>query len=675
MNFTEYKKNVLSLTIGKKLSDAVYIELEAFNQTADDTFIQFFQSIIKTIQLDTPYNVIKFFKSQFKISLLTYKDLWSIPHPELEHSFNIDLATAKVSRFNYVNSENPPILHRKELLILPEHPDIKKFQALTQAEEKEGLYVNTKIIGFKKNWDKLLKEKRLSYKGHELIKSLQSTSESSQLYNEDNSKLIQRHKTAISRNNFSKPIQTLMEYDLLNQETTFFDYGCGQGDDIKALQQLGFKAVGWDPVFQPLSPKIPSEIVNLGFVINVIEDAIERIEVLHNAFDLTQTLLVVSAMLTKVNSEVAGTPYRDGVITQKGTFQKYFTQSELCQFIEDVLETPAIAVGPGVFYIFKHPEDYQDMLFRRSRKRINWNELSLRLYPDKVERKRAQLDELFENNKEIFESFWQTMLDIGRLPQQNEFPQYSELKSISGSIAAAKKLFVDKYGSKTLEQAFEMRKKDILVYLALSNFKKHTPFKHLSTKLRTDIKTFVGSYRQGVEKSLKLLFEMGEEGRIESLCNATTFGVFDHKALYFHRSLIPRLHPVLRIMIGCAEVLYGDLSDADVIKIHKKSGKITALVYDDFENNALPELKLRIKINLIKQEIGIFDHQLIEWGQLLYFKEQYVTPEHPLYCQWADFSHKISEKTGIKQGVIRGPSKQEFEMILKEKHLTRNLTI
>lgn len=675
MNFTEYKENILSLTICKKLSDAVYIEVETFNQTADDKFIQFFESIKKTIQLDTPYNVIKFFKSQFKISLLTYKDLFSVPHPELQNSLNIDLATAKVSRFNYINSDNPPILHRKELLILPDHPDIQQFKTLTQAEEQEGLYANTRIIGFKKNWEKLLSKKRLSYKGHELIKSVQSTSESSPLYHEDNATLIQRHKTAISRSNFSKPVQTLMEYDLLKKETTFFDYGCGQGDDINALQKLGFQASGWDPVFKPSSPKISSAIVNLGFVINVIEDTIERIEVLHNAFDLTQKLLIVSAMLSKVNGETGGTPYRDGVITQKGTFQKYFTQNELCQFIEDVLETPAIAVGPGIFYIFKHPEDYQDLLFRRSRKRINWNELSLRLYPDKVERQKAKLETLFENHKELFESFWQIMLDIGRLPQQNEFSQYSELKAIAGSIAAAKMLFVDKYGNKTLEQAFEMRKNDILVYLALSNFKKNTPFKHLSNRLKTDIKTFVGTYRKGVEQSRQLLFELGEPGRIESLCNETAFGIFDHKALYFHKSLIPRLHPVLRIMIGCAEVLYGDISDADIIKIHKKSGKVTALVYDDFENNLLPELKLRIKINLIKQEIDIFDHQPIEWGQLLYFKEQYVTPEHPLYYQWANFSHKMSEKTGIKAGVIRGPSKQEFEMILREKHLTRNFIV
>ncbi|MBF0232650.1 MAG: DNA phosphorothioation-associated putative methyltransferase [Desulfamplus sp.] len=673
MDFTEYKEYIKHIKIGKKLPDAVYIELQSFKKTAPSEFFGFYQKIVETARIDTLHNVIKFFKSQFKFSLLYYKNFWESPHPELEISIHIDISTGKVRQFHYHNSDNPPILHRKENLINSDHPDIERFRLLTHAEEKEGLYANPRIIGFKKNWETLLKSKGLSYSEYELIKApepgtgAKTCTADEPLFTPSYSPpLIQRHKTAIARSNFSKPVQTIMEYELLTPDISFFDYGCGQGDDIKALKKMGMDAEGWDPVFSPSSEKRSSDIVNLGFVINVIEEPMERVDVLHRAFDLTQKVLVVSVMLAKANGDTGGQPYRDGVLTQKGTFQKYFTQNELAQYIEDVLETPAIAVGPGIFYVFKRTEDYQDLLSRRSKKAINWNEISFRLYPDRQERLKARREALFQENASLFESFWKKMLDIGRIPKRSEFPQYDTLRKVAGSISAAKALFIDKYGKETLEQAFEIRKNDILVYLALSNFHKKTPFKHLSAKLQTDIKTFTNGYKNGLEASRRLLFEMGEPGCIETLCNETPFGIFDHKALYFHKSLIPRLHPVLRIMIGCAEMLYGDLGQADIVKIHKRSGKVTALIYDDFENRPLPELHLRIKINLKTQKVDLFDHrESDEWGQLLYFKEQYVTSEYPNYEEWKLYSKELQDKTGLKSGIIRGPSKKVFGEIIQ----------
>ena len=37
------------------------------------------------------------------------------------------------------------------------------------------------------------------------------------------------------------------------------------------------------------------------------------------------------------------TPYKDGVLTKRNTFQKYYTQSELRSYIENTLSTSAIA--------------------------------------------------------------------------------------------------------------------------------------------------------------------------------------------------------------------------------------------------------------------------------------------------------------------------------------------
>jgi hypothetical protein len=50
--------------------------------------------------------------------------------------------------------------------------------------------------------------------------------------------------------------------------------------DVEALKALGYDAKGWDPAFQPNAPKVKSDVVNLGFVLNVIEEPQERADAL-----------------------------------------------------------------------------------------------------------------------------------------------------------------------------------------------------------------------------------------------------------------------------------------------------------------------------------------------------------------------------------------------------------
>jgi hypothetical protein len=95
-------------------------------------------------------------------------------------------------------------------------------------------------------------------------------------YNETIS--IARHRTALIRNNLSAPVQCLARYGFLDGSLSFFDYGCGRGDDVRNLRANGLEAAGWDPYFAPTEPLIEMELVNLGFVINVIEDRHERVE-------------------------------------------------------------------------------------------------------------------------------------------------------------------------------------------------------------------------------------------------------------------------------------------------------------------------------------------------------------------------------------------------------------
>ena len=94
-------------------------------------------------------------------------------------------------------------------------------------------------------------------------------------------------------------MQALQRHGYLDRTRTIFDYGCGKGDDVRILRHNGINASGWDPHFAPDVPRRPADVVNLGFVINVIEDAHERVEALRGAYTLASRVLCVAAMLAR----------------------------------------------------------------------------------------------------------------------------------------------------------------------------------------------------------------------------------------------------------------------------------------------------------------------------------------------------------------------------------------
>ncbi len=82
---------------------------------------------------------------------------------------------------------------------------------------------------------------------------------------------ISRHKTAISRTELSRPVKLALTDGVLRPGLSFFDYGCGLGDDQRLLSAVGYTTAGWDPVSRPDGDIAPANVVNLGFVVNVIE--------------------------------------------------------------------------------------------------------------------------------------------------------------------------------------------------------------------------------------------------------------------------------------------------------------------------------------------------------------------------------------------------------------------
>jgi DNA phosphorothioation-associated putative methyltransferase len=98
----------------------------------------------------------------------------------------------------------------------------------------------------------------------------------------------------------------------------------------------------------------------------------------------------------------------------------------------------------------------------------------------------------------------------------------------------------------------------------------------ISRRFRGDIRHFFGDYQRAQAVGRELLFAAGDPDEIALACEDLTLGWQDEQALYVHRTVLGELPPILRVYAGCAESLYGLLEQADVLKLHKASGKVSA---------------------------------------------------------------------------------------------------
>jgi len=664
MEFRDYKDLVAAIPLGKRLPDAVYLHESAL-PSLPAVLAQTLASAIVQFDLDDQeWNIVKFFRRDYKIALLNYPDFFEDAYPSLHTSYTLDLQNVRYRKIEYKNSDNPPILHRKETFLSPEHPAVPEFQALTLEGENAGLYEKARSIGFKRQWERLIQRKGYRLAQGRLVpldklaKQIADESHADPI-------TVDRHLTAIDRNKLSQPMQLLARHNYLNGDYSILDYGCGKGDDARELEAHGIDVSAWDPIHRPDGDKRGCDIVNLGYVINVIEDRQERTETLQIAYKHTKRLLTVSAMVAGESLISQFPPYKDGVLTSRNTFQKYYTQAELKYFIESSIGECAIAVSHGIFFIFKDKIEEQIFLSERQHVRRTWRQLTFR--ERKTPESRISKD-LIEKNQALFDHFWDTALDLGRIPANPEFEFSDRIRSIAGSHAKAFSALKEHYGEGLFEKAKVARREDLLVYFSLGLFGKRRPYKHMPEGLKRDIKAFFQSYAIAVDEARELLFSIANPRLITDACSSAyeIIGcgqLNEGHSLVIHSSLLSNLPAILRIYIGSAIQLYGDIDDIDLIKIHMLSGKVTLMKYDDFQGKPIPELTERIKIKLREQDIDFFDYVGEYQPQPLYFKSCYIPQDFPNYKLQRKFDGQLSnlnlfDFTGF------GPKKDEFNKII-----------
>jgi len=157
----------------------------------------------------------------------------------------------------------------------------------------------------------------------------------------------------------------------------------------------------------------------------------------------------------------------------------------------------------------------------------------------------------------------------------------------------------------------------------------------LPTGLQRDIRASFGSYATGRRRADDRLFRAGDADAVDDAGRRSAVGKLLPNALYVHRTALESLDPLLRVYEGCARAYLGEIEGADLIKLHRQSGKVSYLVYPDFDDDPHPALLRSIKLNLRTREIESTDYAASANPPVLHRKEAFLVPDDPRRAKFA----------------------------------------
>ncbi len=593
----DYQSQITQLRFGKRVGTSIYFHEECLDDLPPGIASLADAAKEAAYSNNFTFNVYKLDTRAPLISLLNYPDFFEEAFPTLSSSASWELGSRFINTRSYAETGNRPILHRKELLLPSSHERLDEFASLTEAAEQIGLFEDASRIGRYDFWSSLLDKMDVKVVGHSIRRS-----DGQPIEITDPKKTVLRYRTALKRNRLSVPVQLLYTHEILDSEKTFFDYGCGHGDDVRKLAELGIDSSGWDPHFLPKEPKVRANIVNLGYVVNVIEDPLEREQVIADAFKYATDVLVVSALVGTPSYSKLVQSYKDGVITSTGTFQRYFQQHELADLIERSVNVVPIAVARGVLFVFKNQELEQAHLTRSfSRRRKASSRTTI-----------TELGQLNEGALSQVEFYWERCVELARPAARSEIEGCDELFKYFPSARKAHELIASERQGTRFEVARHDRVDEMLVKFALAQFGRRLFFKNFPDSLKRDVEYHFGRYSTLIEASKLLLYSISDRDALLAACvDASDNGIgylLDDHSLQVHMKLVDRLAPILRVYVGCAGILYGEWAQIDLVKIHIQSGKVSFMGYDDFEGRPVPDLLERVKVKMWEREVEFFDY-------------------------------------------------------------------
>lgn len=424
---------------------------------------------------------------------------------------------------------------------------------------------------------------------------------------------IRRGQTALHRVSCSRPIALALAEGLISKTTDVFDYGCGHGADIRFLRARRIRAKGWDPYYQPKQEIVPSHVVNLGYVLNVIENTAERNQTLIRAFNLAQQVLIVAVRVEWTLADAD--QYNDGVLTSRGTFQKIYGQTEFREYVETTLRRRTHVAALGIVYVFKDEDaEARYVASRAFTRRLEY---------------RTDLITEFKRSK-LAASYVSLANRLGRLPFPEEFPKYSKLAEGFGSQKRIERLAIGLIDHEAFQGSRDQRREDILTYMAMLRLEniKSPGISKLPLSIQGDIKALWPTYGDALKEGEQFLFSIGKQEVVAKVCMTCPVGKLLPSHLYVHRSAEDELPSHLRIISFAGKQIVGELP-YDLVKFATDGRAISFLQYQNFDQDPHPALLRSVKVYLPKATYGIRDYLSSPNPPILHRKETFVLSTYP----------------------------------------------
>jgi DNA phosphorothioation-associated putative methyltransferase len=438
----------------------------------------------------------------------------------------------------------------------------------------------------------------------------------------------------MSRYRLSRPAQVAVDLGLVGEQRSVFDFGCGRGGDLARLAEYGVSATGWDPVHRPSEPRRPADVVLCLYVLNVIADTSERGEALREAWALARHVLVVAVRPEWEARQVGGVAHCDGVVTTKGTFQKFFGQDEARVFIEGTIGATAVAIAPGIFFVFRDASEAQG--FR-----------AMRVRTAGVRATQSRVELAWAENRELLERLLDFYLSRGRTPVAvDDSALVQELEAAFRSVRAAWRLVNPLADANQLQLAEQKAAEDVLVWLALEAFAGRPRWSELPKDLQLDIKVQHGTFKEACSRADALLFQLGDEAALDHELRFLPFGKVLADAVYVHAEYLSDLPPLVRTYAGCGRALVGEVEDTTILKLSRRERRISYLSYPTFERDAHPALAASLRVDLRSFNVKWTDFRLSLNPPVLHRKELFVPEHHPTRAKFAALTQQ-EEAAGL----------------------------
>lgn len=418
-----------------------------------------------------------------------------------------------------------------------------------------------------------------------------------------------RGRTAIGRTALSVPARKALADGQLGPDRTILDYGCGRGDDVRALEGLSCEVSGWDPFYRSDVAPAPADVVLLTYVLNIIEDPDERRATLRQAWQLAKTLLVVSARLTWEKSKVRGEEFGDGLLTSRQTFQHLFGASELRNYVEEVTKAHCVSAAPGVVYVFKDEAARLSYLAHRIVPDADW------LASEDTTTAIAALIDHVEHR--------------GRPPRVEEMPRPMAELLAHLRPGEIRRLINSSADQEMMTEGAKRSTLNTLLFLAVELFNGRGPFGSLPLSVQLDIRAFFSSYKEACQRADRLLLKLRDQSYLRGAMNASSVGKLTPTALYVHQRAIDRMPTVLRLYEHCASIAAGRPADWTVAKLKHQGRAVSWLHYPDFDMDPHPRIHSSYQVDLTTLETGYTSYAQSTNRPLLHRKQEFLAPDDP----------------------------------------------